>query len=168
MAVRLATPTDFPAILDMCETFWKFTQFTEPFDREHTENMVQMAYDHELLIVADDGEICGFMAAIKSPLLGSRAALMATELAWYVIPEKRGKLLGVELVQFLERLCIKQEVKYLNMAYMETSMPEKVRVMYQKLGYTLQETLYTKVLNGRYNRCDSSRSSGCRGNGIRR
>ena len=157
--IRLATPSDFPSILDMSETFWQFTQFDEPFDRDHALGMAQMAYDHGLLIVVDDGQICGFMAAIKSPLLGSSSAWMATELAFWINPEKRGKLLGIELVKFLERLCIKQEVKYLSLAYMETSMPEKVRVMYEKLGYTLQETLYTKVLiNGSSD--NSGRSGG--------
>ena len=145
--IREATESDFDAILDMCAVFWVDTQFTEPFDRDHTRKMVQMSLDHGLLIVATDSDqIIGFMAAIKSPLLGSQAAWMATELAWYVTPENRGKMAGVDMVLLLERLCKLQEVKYLNMAFMETSMPEKVKSMYQKLGYQLQETIYTKVL----------------------
>lgn len=146
--IREATPEDFDYILDMCEIFWDHTQFRESFDREHTRNMVQLSYDHGLLIVADDDGVCGFMAAIKSPLLGSSMAWMATELAWWVNPDKRGKMYGVGLVSTLERLCKQQEVKYLNLAYMQTSMPETVRKLYEHLGYELQETVYTKVLYG--------------------
>ena len=146
--IREANPEDFESILDMCAVFWNHTQFDEPFDREHTRKMVQMSWDHELLIVVDDNGIHGFMAAIKSPLLGSSKAWMATELAWWVNPEKRGKMYGVGLVSTLERLCIEQEVKYLSLAYMQTSMPEKIRKMYELFGYELQETLYTKVLYG--------------------
>ena len=145
--IREAIAEDFETILDMCATFWLDTQFTEPFDREHTRKMVQMSLDHGLLITAiEEGEVIGFMAAIKSPLLGSMAAWMATELAWYVTPANRGKMAGIEMVLFLERLCKLQEVKYLNLAFMETSMPEQVKSMYKKLGYQLQETIYTKVL----------------------
>lgn len=158
--IREATPKDFDAILDMCEVFWGYTQFSESFNRQHTKQMVEMSWDHELLIVVDDGGVCGFMAAIKSPLLGSPDAWMATELAWWVNPEKRGKMYGVELISTLERLCIEQEVKYLNLAYMQTSMPDRVQKMYEHLGYELQETLYTKVLyGGDNNGCGSRRLS---------
>lgn len=159
--IRQAEEKDFDAILDMCEEFWGHTQFVEDFDRSHTLDMVALSCSHGLLVVADDGEIFGFMAAIKSPLLGSRQAWMATELAWYVKPEKRGKLVGVQLVSALERLCIKQEVKYLNLAYMQTSMPETVRKLYERMGYELQETLYTKVLiDGSSNGSSGSGGSG--------
>ena len=158
--IRAATYDDFDTILDMCEVFWGHTQFTEPFERDHTEKMVQMAYDHGLLIVADDDGLYGFMAAIKSPLLGSTKAWTATELAWWVNPEKRGKLAGVRLVEHLERLCINGEVKYFNLAYMQTSMPDTVKKLYEKMGYELQETVYTKVLYGSDNNDDTSRNGG--------
>jgi len=159
--IRLATYDDFDTILDMCEVFWGHTQFTEPFERDHTEKMVQMSYDHGLLIVADDDGVYGFMAAIKSPLLGSTRAWTATELAWWVNPEKRGKLAGVRLVQHLERLCVNSDVKYLNLAYMQSSMPGTVKKLYEKMGYELQETVYTKVLHGSNNdRCASGGDDG--------
>ena len=152
--IRLATEFDITAILDMAQEFWVHTQFSEPFDRDHTRGMVEMSISQGLMVVADDGEVFGFISAIKSPLLGSPFAQMATELAWWVNPAKRGKMVGVNLIRFLERLCIEQEVRYLNLAFMETSMPKQVEKMYLKLGYTLQETVYTKVLYG------SSNSSG--------
>lgn len=158
--IRLAKIEDFDAILDMSAEFWCHTQFSEPFDREHTLNMVKMSYDHGLLVVVDDNGVCGFLAAIKSPLLGSSRAWMATELAWYVKPENRGKLVGVELVKLFERLCVSQEVKYVNMAFMETSMPERVRRLYEIMGYKLQETVYTKVLTNGGNHGDSNNGSG--------
>ena len=144
--IRKATPQDFDVILDMASEFWRHTQFDEPFDREHTLNVVQLCYDQDLLIVAEDDGICGFIAAIKTPLLCSSLSKAATELAWYVTPKKRGTLHGIRLIEDLESLCIEQEVKYLSMAFMETSMPEKVKKLYESLGYTLQETLYTKRL----------------------
>lgn len=146
--IRLATVDDFDPVLDMSAEFWRHTQFSEPFDRDHTEKMVSLSHDHGLLVVADDGAVYGFIAAIKSFLLASPHAQMATELAWWVNPVNRGKMTGVRLIRTLERLCIEQDVKYLNMAYMETSMPERIARMYESLGYKRQESLYTKVLYG--------------------
>ena len=153
--IRQGTIEDVPAIVEMSREFWKHTQFDEEFDPEHVAVMVCMCIDHNLLLVIDNGEIDGFICAVKSFLLGSRKAQTATELAWWVNPSKRGKMLGVQLISALERLCIEQDVKYLNMAYMETSMPERVRDMYISLGYKLEETIYTKVLYG------SGNSSSC-------
>ena len=155
--IREARRSDFDAILDMAESFWGHTQFDEPFDRDHTEVMVKMSYDNDLLCVSEDKSgITGFIAAVKSPLIGSPRALMATELAWYVKPENRGTMHGVQLIKLLESLCIEQEVKYLSMAFMETSMPAKIKKLYESLGYVLQETVYTKVLHG-----SNNRNSGC-------
>ena len=158
--IRKAIEKDFNDIVEMAREFWVHTQFSEKFDSFHVKSMVSTCHDHELLIVAEDEEgIFGFMAAIKSPLLGSRMAQMATELAWWINPEKRGNMASVRLVQFLERLCIEQEVKYLNLAYMQSSMPEKVKAMYEKMGYTLQECCYTKVLIHGSDNISSSNSS---------
>ena len=162
IVIRQATLNDFDAILDMCEEFWSHTQFTEPFEREHCAVMVQMSYDHGLLAVYDSQGPQGFIAAVKSPLLGSAYAITATELAWWVNPPFRGTMAGIKLVNELERLSKLQDVKYLNMAFMETSMPQAVRTLYEKLGYTLQETVFTKVLNH-----GSSNSNSCVGRSSR-
>lgn len=168
MPVREASVVDFNPILDMCEEFWQHTQFVEAYDRGHTQEMVRMSYDQGLLAVVDDFKkglgVYGFIAAIKTPLLASRQAWMATELAWWVDPMHRGTLGGVNLLKFLEGLCISQDVKYLNMAFMETSMPEKVRLMYEKLGYSQQEAVFTKVL---IDGCDNNWRCAGRGRTIR-
>lgn len=153
MTVREAVEQDFDSILDMSEEFWQHTQFKDfAFDRDHTRKMVQMSYDHGLLAVAEiDGDIVGFIAAIKAFMLASTEAMTATDLAWWVNPESRGSNLGIKLIKKLESLAIREDVATLNLAFMETSMPKQVEKMYLNLGYVLAETVYTKVLNGNYN-----------------
>lgn len=145
--IRNATERDFDSILNLSADFWQHTQFDEPFDREHTRGYVQMAFDHQLLAVVDiAGQVVGFCAAVKSPLLGTPAALMATELAWYLDPGHRGGKNGVALLLHMEQLAKSQGVKYWNVAYMEHSMPATVQRLYERLGYTQQEVSYTKRL----------------------
>jgi len=159
--IRCATEEDFEQILDMSAEFWKSTQFIEPFERDHTINMIEMAYDHGLLAVVEiDNKCVGFCAAVKSFILGSTKAMCATELAYYIYPEHRGGKNGVALLQFMEKLVKEQNIKYWTMATMESSMPIAVGKMYEKMGYVRSETCYTKVFsNGSDNSSSSSRVS---------
>lgn len=145
--IREAEVRDFPAILDLSREFWTHTMFSEPFEAEHTQKMVEMAYDHELLAVLEvDDHIVGFVAGISSFLLGSTQAKCGTELAWWVKPAHRGGRNGIALLNFIEQLAARNGIKYWTMVSMESSMPEQVGKMYEKMGYARSETSYTKVL----------------------
>lgn len=145
--IRLATEEDFPAIIELCREFWMHTQFSEDFDADHCLGMVELSHSHGLLAVLVVGDaVQGFCAAVKSFLLASTQAMTATELAWWVNPNHRGGKNGVVLLQFMEQLAKDQGIKYWNMASMESSMPETVNRMYERLGYTKSETVYTKVI----------------------
>lgn len=145
--IRLATENDFNSILLMCADFWKHTQFTEEFEPDHTLNMVKMAHDHGLLAVVDCDGVVGFCAGVKSFLLGSTKAMMASELAWWISPEHRKGKNGIALLQFMEGLVKEQRIKYWSMFSMQSSMPEIVGRMYERMGYVHSETGYTKVFH---------------------
>lgn len=145
--IRKAAPADYGDILDLCEEFWTHTMFDEPFDRSHTMKMVNLANEHELLAVAiSEGEIVGFAAGIKAPLLGSPEAMVGTELAWWVSPLCRGGTIGFKLLHFMEDLAKNAGIKYWSMVSMESSMPEQVNAMYERSGYIKSETTFTKVM----------------------
>lgn len=143
--IRLATEEDFESILDLSQEFWKHTIFSEEFDRDHTLIMVKMAFSHGLLAVVDlDGKVAGFCAGIKSKLLASPDAWMGTELAWWVSPGHRGGRNGIHLLMFMEDLAKSQGIKYWSQVSMESSMA--VGEIYERMGYTKSETVYTKVI----------------------
>jgi GNAT superfamily N-acetyltransferase len=143
--IRIATEDDIPSILLLCEEFWAYTIYDEAFNADHTRLMVDMALDHGLLAVLDAGTIVGFVAGIKSALLGSTQALTGTELAWWISPDHRKGRNGIKLMLFIEDLARKQGIKYWNMISMESSDPERANKIYEKLGYVKSETSYTKV-----------------------
>ena len=145
--IREARQDDFDSILDLCGEFWTHTVFDEEFEPEHCVQMIQLAYDHGLLAVLEiDGLVVGFVAGVKSFLLGSNKAMYGTELAWWVKPEYRGGRNGINLLKFIEELAKSQGVKYWCMISMQSSMPDKVNRMYEKMGYSLSEMTYLKVV----------------------
>lgn len=161
--IRKALESDFESILDMSADFWLHTAFSEPFERDHTLLMVKMAFDHGLLSVVDiNNKNVGFCAGIKSYTMGSTQAWNATELAWWLDPCHRGGKNGVALLLFMEKLVKEQKIKYWTMVTMQSSMPEIVGKMYEKLGYVRSETCYTKVFDYGVNNECSSVSGGCR------
>ena len=97
-----------------------------------------------LIVAEDDSGVFGFIAAIKSTPLCSKSTLMATELGWWINEDKRGGKSGYKLINFFESECAKDGVKCINMVHMETSMPEKIKGLYLGMGYSLQESSYSK------------------------
>ena len=145
--IRDAIKSDFDAILDMCKEFWEHTSYSEPFERDHAAKMLDLSFDHELLMVLEiDKEVVGFIAGVKSPLLASTKALTATELAWWVDPVYRGNGVGFKLMASIEDKAREIGIKYWNMASMRSSNDKHANKIYESAGYKLNETIYQKVL----------------------
>lgn len=143
--IRVAKKEDFDAILDLSEVFWTHTEYEEPFEREHTRAYVEMAYQHGLLAVVETmGEIVGFAAGIKAPLMGNSSVFAGTELAYWVNPEYRG--CGVRLLKFIEDLARLAGVKYWCMVSLQSCDPDNANSIYERMGYHLTEMTYLKVV----------------------
>ena len=144
--IRDATEEDFGLILDMCAEFWKHTLYDEPFDYEHTLTMVKMAFDHGLLSVVDIDGPKGFLAAIRAPLLASKEAQHAVELAYWINPDHRKGTAALKLMKHIESKAKLAGVKYFNFISMESSNPRLAEKIYSKMGYSKSETSFTKVI----------------------
>lgn len=145
--VRLGTESDFESIIDMADSFWLNTIYKEDFCRDTVWAMLKLCLDQQLLsVIENDGELVGFACAIKGGLLANNEVYAGTELAWWVEPDHRGGRNGIALLKHLEDLARKAGIKYWNMAYMESSMPKIIEEIYKKLGYVVNEVIYTKIL----------------------
>lgn len=144
--IRQGEPGDIDTIVNMACEFWAHTIYTEPCDPSTVADMAGACIENGMMAVLDIDGVCGFACGVIGPLLGNRNVLTGTEIAWWVNPENRSGRNGVALLKFLESLAREKGVKYWNMAFMQSSMPEAVEGMYQKLGYERTEVVYTKVL----------------------
>ncbi len=145
--IREAEDRDIDKILDMAHEFWGHTAYPEEFDREHTKTMVELSINQKLTAVLElEGEVQGFVAGIMSHLMGSRKAMIGTELAWWINPDYRKGLHGIDLMVFIEDMARNAGVKYWNMIAMESSAPEVAKKIYSRAGYQVVETTYSKRL----------------------
>lgn len=145
--VRDGTSNDLDAVVIMAEQFWKHTRYDVPFDPAHVRNMAALALDHGLLAILEvDGQVEGFTAGVKGPLLGNASVLSGTEIAWWVNPEARKGRNGIALMQHIEKMARAQGVVYWNMIVMQSCMPEVGAAIYERMGYEKSETSYTRKL----------------------
>lgn len=129
-----------------CE-FWSHTDYSDPACPDTIRGMVNLCVNDHLMSVIDiDGCIVGFAAGLTGPLLGNGSILSGTELAWWVDPEHRAGSNGIKLLKHIEQSAKDAGVKYWTMAYMESSMPETIKRIYEKMGYRQTEVMYTKEL----------------------
>jgi GNAT superfamily N-acetyltransferase len=129
----------------MCKDFWSSTQ-GEAYDHEHTEIKLKSIYDNHIILISESkGSVTGFIiVAITENLCSS--ILTACELAWYVKPCSRGGRDGVSLLKAAESYAKISGCAKMSMVFMESSMPESIKLIYDKLGYNLKETRYERAL----------------------
>ncbi len=145
--IRLGTEDDFVTLESMCAEFWQHAPYDVEYKPGSGTPFLDLCLSHGLLFVAEQGhDIIGFTAGCTVPLMGNTDVLHGTELAWWVDPEHRGGSSGIKLLKALESAAREKGCIYWSMIFMETSMPDSVRNMYEKLGYELKETSYGKRL----------------------
>lgn len=145
--IRNGEYKDLPRIVEMAREFWSHTIYDEEYCPDTVYVMAELSLNQGLLSVLEvDGIARGFACGIKGPLLANSEVFTGTELAWWVDPEYRQGKNGIGLMEHLENQAKEVGIKYWNMAYMESSMPEVIKGIYKKMGYTKVESTYMKVL----------------------
>lgn len=159
--VRIGEYDDVGDIIKMSCEFWHHTIYDDPADPDTIAEMAKCCIDNDLMAVLEiNGEVCGFACGIKGTLLGNCEIAIGVEVAWWVNPEHRNGRNGITLLRKLEDLAREQDIKYWNMVYMQSSMPEDIAQLYEAMGYRKVETTYSKELN---HGSGNSSGSGCRG-----
>lgn len=145
--IRRGTPDDFDSVIPLCERFWQETEFDEPFEPEQSLFTLNLAFDCGIFaVVEQQGDIVGFAAGIKSPLLGNGSVFSGIEVAWWINPEDRKGIVGCRLFDFMESLARASGVKYWCMVSLHALNPEKVNRFYERKGYHPTETTYMRCL----------------------
>ena len=145
--IRHATKDDYLVIEEMAKSFFELAYFGVPYKAGSALFYMDMALEQNLLLVAElNGEVVGFAGGLLFPLIGNNDYMNGSEMAWWVEPEYRGGRLGIQLMQALEKAAKEAGCTFWHMVFMETSMPEEVEKIYQKMGYKNRETSYGKRL----------------------
>lgn len=96
-----------------------------------------------LLFDDETGELAGGLGCIKAPDLHS-GEMMAIETFWYVRPECRARMMGMDLLFAFEQWAKDEGCKRIAMIHLADSSPDRLERLYRSLGYQLAEKHYVK------------------------
>lgn len=142
---------DVPRLRRLLKMFARATdlqaQFGTSVDFNHFVETVQQLMAKGIgggVVALDEGQVIGVIAYTLSPNLFT-ADLTAAELIWYVDPRFRNTV-GIRLFKEFEHTVRERGAKHLTMVHLENSMPDKLKNYYERQGYALVETHYTKAV----------------------
>ena len=145
--IREFLPDDLPLLSELGHQFAseaKIVKFNPDVFAKSWEAFIQSGVGVIYAAENDFGEVCGAIGALQfnDPNSGD---LMANEMFWIVMPDHRGGC-GMMLLNRLEQWARGIGCKYLWMNYLMDSMPEKVKSIYERKGFTLAETHWVKEM----------------------
>ena len=141
--MKVATTEDSQEIVDMAMKFMATTGYTEYSNEETITQLVNnilTGKQNEMIILLEPG--VGFLAGMSSPFVFG-PHLIASEIAWWIEPDKRQNGVGAELVDAFEYWA--KNVANCTVITL-TSLDDSVGKFYEKKGYALHERAYMKQL----------------------
>lgn len=95
-----------------------------------------------LWVAVDEGQIVGFLWAGYHELAPWTPVRVASDILFYIIPERRGTLLGMRLIKALKQWASDNECSEVRLSIASGINEERVGRMYKRLGFEPFGTVY--------------------------
>lgn len=141
--MKIATEEDKQEILEMAMKFMAVSGYQDYADEDVIATLINnflTGKQNEMIILLQPG--VGFLAGMSSPFVFGQH-LIASEVAWWIEPDRRKEGTGAELVEAFEYWA--KNVAGCTMITL-TSLDDSVGKFYEKKGYKLYERAYMKEL----------------------
>lgn len=148
MHVRQATDADIGAILEMSAKFYAGTSYAgfARMDETTVRNLAKALIDSGVMLLACvEQRIVGMVGLAVVPFIFNAEKLMACEVVWWVEPDARSSGAGFALLRSVEPACKALGADVVQMIHLNNSPPQAA-VLYERLGFRLSESSYTKVI----------------------
>lgn len=99
-----------------------------------------------LWVAVDEGSIVGFLWAGYHDLAPWTPVRVASDILFYIVPEKRGTLLGMRLIKAYKQWAFEKECAEVRLSIASGINEERVGRMYERLGFETFGTVYNLKL----------------------
>ena len=147
--VRLALASDKGQLLVLMARMWAESALTRyEYDPEAVARVVEDAYgeDHCLLVAAKGPLLIGFLMAYTGRHWFS-SNVYAADMAFYVVPERRGSPTAGRLLKAFEHWCAIREIPEIIMGVSTGIHPERTGRFFQKMGYAEEGRSYRRIVH---------------------
>ncbi len=147
MTPQRATVADLPKIERCAEEFYAASAFLKGFDLDRFCALWKSLLESGAGVIFSfddtDGQWAGMLGGMAYPDIYS-GAMTASEMFWFVREGHRGQ--GVKLYRAFEEWAREQGCKTIRMVHLADVMPERVARFYERAGFVVIETHYSKDL----------------------
>lgn len=144
--IRPATPDDVFDILILAKEFSKEAPQSHKWSKTKTEAFLFSALQSDtmtILVLEVNGDIVGAIVAVVTEMYMSHTTI-ASELAWFVSKEYRGKPSSLKLVFAYEDWAKSKYAQVIGMGDIEGIA--NLEKLYTRMGYKKSESVYMKEL----------------------
>jgi GNAT superfamily N-acetyltransferase len=144
--IHQAQPADLERLADLASEFYSASKFLKHFDMDRFMEFWSVMIENEsgvVFVLEDSERIAGTIGGVVYPDLYS-GELICTEFFWFVTKAARGG--GMQLYRAFEDWARTKHCTTIRMVHLADSMPERLSVVYKRLGFELCETHYQKAL----------------------
>lgn len=138
--LKLAEMEDLETVLNLSEQFLKTTYYKDLYNPEKVRYVLETLIESPagVVIMMDD---YGMLAGAASPFMFGLFDV-ASELGWWINPDKRKSGAGSVLLNAFEEWARRMNCKMITMI----SLDDEVSKYYEKMGYSLHERTYIKEI----------------------
>lgn len=161
--IRPATILDIPAILCLCREYQMEEAREEGRHTTHTDyeylarNLCEtLAAGAFLYVGVSDNKVVGFLWAVTHALAPWNPRKVASDLLFYILPEKRGCLIGAQLVKSYRSWAEAEGCYEARLSLASGINEERTGKMYNKLGFDYFGIVYNSTLRSDYGRSEES------------
>lgn len=129
-------------------SFFKESGLPGTFNWTHFQEAWRSIIHKEIGVILVDerySEVIGLIGGIIAPCMNT-GDIETFETFWYVFPQYRRTPAAIRLLRAFELWSIEHNAVRMKMAHLTRLNPEYVRNMYDRMGYTEQETCFTLEL----------------------
>lgn len=148
--IRQASFLDIPAIINLGSRYVEeevkvVAHHTAMWDANESANHLCQALTRDdlfLHVATSDGEVVGFLWACTHSLAPWNPAMVASDFLFYVVPEKRGTMLGYRLVKAYRDWAQSMSCVETRLSIASGINEERVGRMFERLGFERFGTVY--------------------------
>lgn len=144
--IRQATPDDIPALVRIGKHFADYSPFGVEYSPDGTSAFLHSIITQYGVVFVSEyaGEIVGLIVGMLAPIWYSPRNIMATEVAWWVVPEHRGGSHAVKLAKEFEKWGITMGASHICFSDLCIKGEYPAGSMLGRMGYTPTERSHVK------------------------
>jgi GNAT superfamily N-acetyltransferase len=122
-----------------------YPQYAVMDDETVTNLILDLIEYHVVLVAILDKKIVGVIGLEIGPFRFNKHVKAAVEVIMWLNEDAQGQGFGKKMLKFIEPACKQKEANLIIMVHLANSPPQAAGI-YERLGYTLGELCYTKVI----------------------